>query len=438
MTVSEVTSPRPAPRERGRIEAIDVARGFALFGIFLVNIDFFARPLGAVMTGGHPEGGWLDVATWWFVATLCTGKFYPLFSMLFGIGLVLQRRSIESRGGRFVPIYLRRTFLLMAIGFVHGVFVWYGDILFIYSFAALVLLACSRLSARWLLGIGAGLVVFSIGLTGALGALGAAFSDMAPPAAESASAERTEEGSEEGEALGPFRQWLELAPEMSQGPEDPRWMALETRAYQEGGYLDTMGFRVLAFVGMLVAMLFGGGWHVLAMFFVGAGLCRMGLFEASASGLRRRLLAIAWALGLPLAIVASVLKVAVAGDYGVTASALVNFVAGPLIAIGYLLGWIAVVETGALGKLTDWLAATGRMALSNYLAQSIVASAVMYYWGLGLFGTTTQFTRVLFVAVVFMIQIVSSALWMKRFRFGPMEWLWRSATYWRAQPMRRT
>ena len=430
---------RPAPREKGRIQAIDVARGFALLGIFLVNIDFFALPLGAVMEGGRPEGSFLDQACWWIVSTFGLGKFYPLFSLLFGIGLVLQRESIEAKGGRFVPIYLRRTLLLMAIGFVHGVFVWYGDILFIYSFAALVLLACSRLSVRWLFGISAALVVFSILFGGAVGSLGVVMSASGLPSAEVsaevAAAETPAEEAADDEQPGPFREWLELAPQMQEGPGDPRWMELETRAYQEGGFGDVLGFRVISFVGMLASMLFGGGWHVLAMFFLGAALCRYGIFEESRAALRRRLLWLALLGGAPLALVASVLRLT--GEWGVLAGTLINFVAGPPIALGYLLLWHALVEGGRARRLTGWLASTGRMALTNYLSQSILASAVMYYWGLGLFGTVGQFGRDTLVVSIFALQVAFSVFWMSRFRFGPLEWMWRSATYLRVQPLRR-
>ncbi len=435
-----MSSPRAvAPRESGRIEAVDVARGFALLGIFLVNIDYFALPLGAVMEGGKPEGGVLDQAAWWVVSTLCTGKFYPLFAMLFGIGLLLQRRSIESHGGPFVPIYLRRTLLLMAIGLVHGVFIWYGDILFIYSFAALVLLACSGLGARWLLGISAALIVVATVLTGATGALSQALAEMAPAGevSEVSADEGAAESADQIEGLSPFRQWVEIAPQMSEGPADPRWMELESLAYREGGYLDTLAFRAISFFAMLISMLFGAGWHVLAMFFLGAGLFRAGLLEPEASGLRRRLLVLGFTVGLPLAIVSSLLKAGDFGGYGVIFSALVNYAAGPLLALGYLLAWVAVVEAGALRRLTSGLASTGRLALTNYLSQSLVASAVMYYWGLGLFGTVGQFSRDSIAVGVFVLQLLGSAFWMSRFRFGPVEWLWRSATYLQLQPWHR-
>jgi uncharacterized protein len=321
----------------------------------------------------------------------------------------------------------------MAIGLAHGLLIWYGDVLFIYSFCALLLLACSGLGARWLLVIAGFLLVASVLLTAGLGALGVAFAGSAgaaPAAVEVAIS------SPEAAEPHPFLEWTRHVSAMQEGPMDSSWMELETRAYRDGGLLDVVGFGAVSFAGMLLFMLAGGGWHILAMFFLGAALCRLGLLEAPARPQRRRLLALALLVGLPLAIFAAALLVAIPGDAGPVASATVNLLAGPLVAIGYLLAWFEIVDGKLLQRLTRWLAATGRMALSNYLAQSVVAAALMRFWGLGLFGSLSPFERVALVLLLFPLQVAISVWWMSRYRFGPLEWLWRSATYARRQPWR--
>jgi uncharacterized protein len=432
---ADVAPPRAVPvgpRERERLVGVDVARGFALLGIFLVNIDYFALPLGASLQATAPAGELLDQGAWWLVRTLCLGKFYPLFSMLFGIGLVLQMASIEERGGRFVPLYLRRTLLLMALGLAHALLIWYGDILFIYSFCALVLLACSRFRARTLFILAGLLAAAALVLVIGMTALGLALGDDGSAAPEAVAISPPEAAD-----ASPFREWTRHLSEVQEGPADPWWMELETRAYRDGALLDIAGFRAVSFVGMLFFMLIGGGWHVLAMFLLGAALCRAGLLEATARARRRRLLVIALMAGLPLALLAAAVQVAVPGEVGLLAGGAINLLAGPLVALAYLLLWLVVTEAGLWQLLTRWLAAAGRMALSNYLAQSVVASALTQYWGLGLFGSLDAFERIALVLLVFALQVAASVWWLSRWRFGPLEWLWRSATYGRRQPMRR-
>jgi len=106
----------PGPRLENRLVELDVARGFALLGIVLVTVALFALPLGVLEVGGPAERGVLPTAAWVFVAIFCTSKFYPLFSMLFGMGAMLQKSSVEARGGAHLPVALRRMVLLALVG----------------------------------------------------------------------------------------------------------------------------------------------------------------------------------------------------------------------------------------------------------------------------------------------------------------------------------
>lgn len=123
-----------------RIQIVDILRGFALFGILFVNMPAFSQPFQALLFPMSPAALWYDHAARWLIHFLGEGKFYTLFSLLFGLGFTLQMERIESRGGRFVLFYLRRLLVLLGIGIVHAFLIWAGDILILYALLGLLLL----------------------------------------------------------------------------------------------------------------------------------------------------------------------------------------------------------------------------------------------------------------------------------------------------------
>lgn len=405
---------RAAPRERDRLVGIDVARGFALLGILIVNVEFFALPFGEAMGTSPPAKG-LALALWWMEKTLFEGKFYPLFSLLFGIGLVLQRGSVVAAGARFVPLYLRRVAVLAAIGLLHAFGLWYGDILFFYSAAALLLLAAVQLARRFVLPLGIACLAIAL----FLGVVTAPFQvagDVDP------TSWREVEIRDE-----PLRSLLESG--VFVGPEDPTWMAAEARVYREGPWQSVVVLRAMTWGMFALAMLLGGGFDILACFLIGAALYDRGAFGPEARPLRVRLLRMGALVGLPLSLLSTA---ALAWGDGVLGAMLWQgtlILAGPLLALGYLAAWTLLADSGAARPLVAALAAAGRMALTNYLCQSLVMTFLFYHWGLGWFGTVARADRVGLALLVFIAQVLLSVAWMRRFRFGPAEWLWRTLTY---------
>jgi uncharacterized protein len=408
-------APAPAaPRERDRLLGIDAARGFALLGILIVNVEFFALPVGEAMGTTAPAKG-LALALWWIEKTLCEGKFYPLFSLLFGIGLLLQRESVTRSGARFVPLYLRRVGVLAAIGLAHALLLWYGDILFFYSIAAVLLLAAVELGRRFLLPLGIAcwaLAVFSGVVVAPFMALGEA----------DPTAWREVEIEEE-----PLQALLEGA--LTGGPEDPRWMAAEARVYREGPWSAVTLVRGATWSLFVVSMLLGGGLDIAACFLIGAALLDRGTFAPEGRRLRVRLLRVGALLGLPLAITSTASLAWGDGALAAVLSQGTLLVSGPLLAVGYLAGWTLLAESGAGRLVVAALAAAGRMALTNYLCQTVVMTFLFYHWGLGWFGTVARADRVGLALLVFAAQVSLSVAWTRRFRFGPAEWLWRTLTY---------
>jgi uncharacterized protein len=418
-----------APTAGGqRIETLDVARGLALLGILLVNVEYFFQPLGRMIGPAAPPERGLSLGLWWLVETLCVGKLYPLFSLLFGMGLALQRRRVEAAGGRFAALAVRRLGFLAVLGLLHGLLLWYGDILFAYSVVGAVLVAVGGASPRKLLGAGFAALALAVLLGAFVGALGAASpGPVGGPLPEI------------GER--PFEVVLQqLRSSSPGGPADPYWQAAEVAAYRRGPWLQAEGFRVVSYALLLLSLAAGGGLEILAMFLLGAGLVRSDLFGAG-SGWIRWLGRGGLTAGLPLGLVAAWLGGFGAGPGALAASAALRTVSGAALALGYLgvahALVIAAARLGAARGLAGVLRAAGRAALSHYLLQTVIVTALAYHWGLAWFGTLERPGRVAVALAVYTVLALAAGAWLARFRFGPLEWLWRSFTYGTLQPLRR-
>lgn len=442
--------------EAQRVQAIDVVRGFALLGIFLVNITLFAEPFGTMMHAG-PVGGLWNNLVHFGTLVLCTGKFYLLFSLLFGAGFALQRA--RGAGAGWAKVYLRRLGFLLLMGFAHAILLWYGDILFLYAIAGVVLLIFGFVEARAkiltgviILAIAGVLSAGFMAITAAgqaeqarqkAAALQAAPDEPTPDPGAPAAKEEEETKPTEPFWSTPFGELIwGFKTQQIQQPDNKVWHELERRAYHDGPYSQVFLFRAFTWVMMLVFVMLGFGWTIIAMFFIGAGLAGSGFFGPDRSALHRRFMVLGAVLGLPLVGVSVYMMSGSKDAPGLAlrmgAAALLGAVGAPLMTMGYLSLWTWLTNHGKVTWLTSRLAATGRMALTNYLTQTVVCTTVFYYYGGGLFGETTHVERLGLVALVYGLQLfVISPLWMSRFRYGPLEWLWRSVTYWRLEPLAR-
>ncbi|MBX3404624.1 MAG: DUF418 domain-containing protein [Phycisphaeraceae bacterium] len=460
-----------------RLVAMDVARGIALLGIFFVNIQLFAMPFGTYMQRGPESDDALTTLCYYFVKIFCEAKFYTLFSTLFGMGLVLQMHSVIGRGGSFYAVYARRLLWLLAMGLLHALLLWYGDILFVYGLCGIVLLLCARAGARVLLGVGAGLVLFgavALAFLMALDQFGqsvqqtpiaaeALRADAAPaeaptdapppiPNEDESSAAPDGPGESEAHAAPPVatddkdkprspivRLFRGFEDGSGRQPNSATWMDAETEAYRDGPYLQAFLFRAMSWGMMFISFVFGFGWHVLGMFFIGAGLLKAGLLSPTGAAWQARLALLGALVGVPIATASALLSSTPdATWWGMGLSALLLMISGPLVALMYLCTVAIIVRNGVLAPVTWVLANVGRMALTNYIMQTLVATFVFYHWGLAQFGSWSRPERCALVLAVFAAQCVISPLWLSVFRFGPLEWVWRSVTYLKPQPMLRT
>lgn len=348
-------------------------------------------------------------------------KSYPLFSMLFGMGMVLMYDRAKAAGRAFAPAYLRRTALLLAFGIVHAFFIWYGDILIYYACFALVLMwFAPLLKPRTVVTVALALMVIA-----ALWASGLGMAFAAMGSGSSAS-----QGPDTTTFIG-FWEAMQ-AGEVRGGPELPAWAAAEVDAFGSGPYTHAVGMRAINWLtGTIVWMgVFGVVLHVPAMFLLGGAIMRLGALTDAGSPWPRRFLLIGLAVGLPGAVVATVLSESF-GPMSTMASVAIGIthLTGPAVSIGYIGLAVWLARCGALGWLARAIASAGRMALTNYLMQSVLVAFIAQHWGLGMYG---EITRVPMVGIVFGIyvgQVVFSSLWLKAFTMGPLEYLWRCGTY---------
>lgn len=402
----------PAPiTESQRIRTLDVVRGFALLGILVPNIVVFAWPSNAMVDPAAMGGGPWNESGHAITSVFFLGKMMALFSMLFGAGVVVYGRKFDDDGNgnrpplsRGAGLWYRRTGWLLLFGLIHAVALWFGDILVWYAMSALLLVWwVRRINPRWQIVLGIALHLVSTLLISAFFAAGIW-------AVESG----------------------RMGPETLMG--DP---ALELQGYT-GTYLDAVLIRLptLAFFWLLLGPMFTPG--VTGLMMIGMGLVRLGIltgerptsFYANAA-----VLGLVGGLGLTLTLFYGIAEHW--PDYtGFIWQSIAQFVGIP-ISLGYMALLIWLVRIDLLRPLTNALAAVGRMALSNYLLQTILCTTLFYGYGLGYYAEIEYPALFGVVAAVWIINIVFSTVWLRFFRFGPAEWLWRSLTYWKPQPMRR-
>jgi uncharacterized protein len=413
------TSTPVAPvQQTERIQIVDILRGFALLGILFVNMTIFSRPIQAILFPSDPAAPWFDHAAEWLIHFLGEGKFYALFSMLFGLGLTLQMERIEARGGRFVPLYLRRLLVLLGFGLVHAFLVWIGDILILYALIGFLLILFRKAKPRtllvWIVILVALPLLFNAGITGLI---------------------------ELGKSVPEGAQQIEVvfAETIASFETD---LARAYQVYADGNFAAITAQRIYDYTSMGVSAYFVMGFNVLAMFLLGVYFGKQGIFrnlEAN-RGLFRKLLAWGLILGLGGNALYATLILSLSRiepTWPLLLATVAQAIGAPLLMLAYVSAFCLLALSPVWGKRLQVLAPVGQMALTNYLTQSIVCTLIFYGYGLGLFGQMGMAAGIGLTFVIYLLQIPISHWWMKRFKYGPAEWLWRSLTYLKPQLMSR-
>jgi uncharacterized protein len=388
-----------------RVLEIDILRGFALFGVLLVN---FSSPTLGGFTYGDGKG--LDYWVYWTVDTIFQHKFILLFSLLFGLGFAIQMGRAQSRGANFSSIYLRRLVILLMIGLLHAFFVWKGDILHSYAILGVFLILFQTCSNKLLLAVAA--------LSLAVGASNDSISNL----------------------LG-----LSQAPPMSGGIP-------ATELYTNTPYAELVWIRMTGLAQVLTHLSsYVASMDVFGMFLLGLYVGRRRLL-ADIKGNMRLIRTVMWS-GLAIGIIgrgwdfASRVGVILVPGGADGSSVLLHFLSSPTLA-----AFVKLYRDPALSLfyastlailLTNprWrnhlrpLGSFGRTALTQYLMQSLIGVGLFYGSGLALYGKLGFTEGIGVVFLVFIIQVALSSWWLTRFQFGPMEWVWRSLTYATVQPI---
>ncbi len=383
--------PRSPINPTERIVVIDIVRGFALFGVLMLNLLSFSGPTLSFEA-------WAGSTTWWDKAVelvLFVGgeaAFYSTFSFLFGVGVALQIHRASSRNERFVFHHLSRMGVLLGFGLLHALLIWDGDILVNYSIAGSFLFLFSRLGPKALIWTAAGLGGV-VALLMTIGGLVSAFGDTAP----TTSADVAEDVETYG--TGGF---FELA---SDRFDDVGWLAVE-------GLLSSLWFIPIFLTGMW-AIKTGkvANWREQQAFLI-------------------RVLRVS----IPIAVAVKGIYAAMilTESTSMTSSLgplLSTFIGGPALGATYVCLLLLFLQKRPDGGFFRHLAPVGRMALTNYLTQSVVAVTVFYGFGFGLYGQLGIALSVGLGIIFFGFQVVFSRWWLERFKFGPLEWLWRTLTY---------
>ena len=427
-----------------RIKTLDVLRGFALLGIFMVNMQFFAMPfMRALFDPSLADAPESEQAAWAIVKVFFEYKFISLFSLLFGIGFSVQLLRARARNSSFFPVFGRRVLVLLCIGIAHALLLWYGDILTIYAFVSVGLMATFWMRGKSLLITAVMVFIFGLVLNVGLTSLQVVMHETADRSSTTHDANLMvaplDDSADQAVDEDSRRRFRDLRGQ-DFDPSTDAWMEVETNAYKHGPFLEALFVRAVSFGYGLVAMLMTFGWHVLAMFLLGAGLMKLDFFSSRFARWHLMLVLMLLPLGLVLEGLSAFLTWANGHSFGwhLVPAAALHEVGSVAMMLGYVGLWAVVVGRGWSPWLTGAIASTGRMALTNYLLQTVVATFLMYWWGLGWFGDVTRVQQIMLVLLVYPVQVVASALWMRVFAIGPMEWLWRSLSYLRIQPVRRT
>ena len=380
-------------------------------GILLMNIQAFAMP-GAAYINPAAFGDLTGINRWvWIVSHLFADqKFMALFSMLFGAGIcVFSDRAEESRGGS-ARLHYTRTAWLLLFGLLHAHLIWYGDILYSYALCGFVVFLMRNWTPRRLLITGSLSLcipfVYSI-------ATGLSLQQLPPDA-----------------VTGMTEAWRP-----GQGS-----LVAELEAYR-GAWGDQQALRsntALFFESYLFLTHFF--WRAAGMMLIGMALYRWNVLSAVQSD--RFYLRLVYG-GAVTGLLLSGFGVwrNFAHDWSLEYSMFLgsqwNYWGSVAMAVGYVGLVMLVIRRQWMVGLQTRLAAVGRTAFSNYIGQSVLCTWIFYGTGLGWFGHVTRTQQILVVAAVWILQLIVSPLWLRYFRFGPLEWLWRTLTYWRFQPLRR-
>ncbi len=427
-----MTSALAPVQAQQRIRNIDAIRGVAVLGILAMNIVGFAfHP--AVYGDPTIAGGAQGVNLWVFIvnAFLVDGKMRGMFTLLFGAGVILLTSRAEERGGGIgiADIYYRRTLWLLLFGLLHAYLLWWGEVLYPYALLGLLLFPFRKLSASRLLSASAVLCALMIG--------GGVYDAW----------DTGKQLEKYNAAMALKKQNTKLTDEqqsdISKWEEKLKFMKPDAAALKKNHDLNVGGFNNNVKARAEIVGFFHRQpiyspilWDLLVMMLAGMALLKTGVLTGERStAFYAKLAAASYLIGFPLHAVQ--VWIQMNGWFSIVSSTWAGVFYEPAriaVTLGHIAVWMLVFKHGILPWLSRSLAATGQMALTNYLMQSVICTLIFNV--VGLHESFQRYQIYYVVAAIWAVELIWSPIWLSRFRFGPAEWLWRSLTYWQPQPMR--
>jgi len=382
-----------------RIVFIDVLRGMALFGILAANMRAFFAPIDAYGDIGALFHGRADVLAQFFIDAFIQGKFITIFSFLFGMGFAIQMTRAEARGARFMGFYPRRLLALALFGLIHGILIWAGDILLTYACSGAILLLFRKRQQKTLLWWAGGLFALPVVVQSVFLAL----------------------------YFSRFRQ-----PWMVPKPPDLKKFYAVINIYAHGSVRQILAQNWVEWKHELPTTLFA--IYATALFLLGMWVWRAGVVQRLED--YRPVLKRVCSWCIPVGLIINIYTATIFAVIPPGTVSLWGFFAGVLwlpgshiLSAGYMSGLALLYLREEKRRFLLPFAAVGRMALTDYLMQSVVCTLFFYHYTTGLYGRIGPALGLIPTFVLYGAQVVFSNWWLQRYRFGPMEWLWRGMTY---------
>ncbi|MCY1028444.1 DUF418 domain-containing protein [Mammaliicoccus sciuri] len=369
-----------------RIFSIDALRGFSLLGILLMNILTFAYPYQIINPFEffqHQDGAWFKISSLFIIAS-----FYPIFAFLFGYGLSIMYQNSLDKGLNYYPMITRRLLFLLLLGIIHGVFIFYGDILSTYALLGLIAIIFVRLKPQFTL------VALSIGI---------------------------------GIFVLLYLLPMILLKDVTQIESFVGLQELErvNNILSSADYVSIIGFN-LKYFGMNIAnAILVGPFSILPIMLFGIYAHQINWFNKIKQ--HKNLYMVIGVVVLILGLAIKMIQIVLEGS--VTSQLMSQMIGGPIVALSYIMFFVILCEDQSARKILTPLQSIGKLSLTTYISQSIICIIIFYGVGLNYYGKLPVLNIYIIGIVIYFVQLIVSYLYLMKFKQGPLEKLWRKVTY---------
>jgi uncharacterized protein len=415
-----------------RLPIIDILRGFAILGILLLNMREYSFPHGFNTIYLEMFPGMINKIVYWGSVFFFQSKLATMLSILLGLGMAVQVARAQEKGKPFTGFYARRMFFLLLIGVVHDLVLFPGLILPIFSVMGFFLLFFQKRSRKTVF---TWFIIFSllpIMITAVRYGIRRA---AAPPPANTQIVQNHDKTSSSTQQ--------DVKKQREEKRRQKRWDRCNETidTFRNGNYFDMVRHRFDVLRKQTVPIIIFWGWATLGLFLLGVWIWQKGILQDIEGHLKflRRTLWLSLAVGLVSTSIASLMRfvLTLPSNLFFTIITLLSRIAGATaLCLFFMSAVVLLTRKEKWKRFLMPLAAVGRLAFSNYVFQTLLCTTLFSSYGFKMFGKTGPVVNLLLIFIVWAIQVPLSVWWSRRFRFGPVEWLWRSLTYGKRQPMR--